>query len=69
MTRFGEVDGIWVCSFLEFKALSLVFRKNLLRLGELGASQVNKGEKMNMVYAYVTGNEFRQKLEAAFECY
>ena len=24
MTRFGEIDGIWVCTFIEFKALALV---------------------------------------------
>jgi hypothetical protein len=69
MTRFGEIEGIWICSFIEFKALALLFRGNLLRIGEVMASQENKGDKMQMVYAYVTSNEFKQKLEAAFESY
>lgn len=69
MTRFGELDGIWICSFLEFKALALLFRHNLSRIGEVLAAQENKGEKMQMIYSYVTSNEFRQKLEAAFESY
>lgn len=69
MTRFGEIEGIWVCTFLEFKALALVFRQNLIRIGEVLASQENKGDKMQMIYSYVTGNEFKQKLEAAFESY
>lgn len=69
MTRFGEVDGIWVCTFLEFKALSVLFRAQLIRVGEVLASQENKGDKMQLVYRYVTGNDFRQKLEAAFESY
>ena len=69
MTRFGEVDGIWVCSFVEFKALALLFRYNLIRIGEIVSSQENRGEKMQMIYSYVTGNEFKQKLEAAFESY
>lgn len=69
MTRFGEVDGIWICSFIEFKALALLFRHNLSRIGEVLAAQENKGEKMQMIYSYVTSNEFRQKLEAAFESY
>jgi hypothetical protein len=69
MIRFGELEGIWVCTFVEFKALALVFRQNLLRIGEVLASQENKGDKMQMIYAYVTSNEFRQKLEAAFESY
>src|SRR5690606_25611992 len=69
MTRFGEIDGVWVCTFQEFKALALLFRFNLARIGEVLASQENKGEKTQMLYTYVTGIEFRQKLEAAFEAY
>ena len=68
-SRFCEVEGIWVCTFLEFKALALLFRHNLSRIGEVLAAQENKGEKMSMIYRYVTGNEFKQKLEAAFESY
>ena len=69
MTRFGELEGIWICSFAEFKALAILFRSNMARLGEVMAAQDNKGEKMNMIYSYVTSIEFRQKLEAAFESY
>jgi hypothetical protein len=69
MTRFGEVEGIWICSYLEFKALALLFRFNLSRIGEVLASQENREDKMEMIYGYVTGVEFRQKLEAAFESY
>ena len=69
MIRFGEVEGICICSYLEFKALALVFRFNLSRIAEVLASQENRGDKMEMMYGYVTGVECRQKLEAAFESY
>jgi hypothetical protein len=69
MSRFGAMDGIWICSFADFKALAFLFRTNLTRIGEILSSQVNKGDKSQMIYSYVTGNEFRQKLEAAFESY
>jgi hypothetical protein len=69
MIRFGEIEGIWVCTFLEFKALALLFRSNLIRIGEVMASQENKGDKMQLLYGYVTSNEFKQKLEAAFESF
>jgi hypothetical protein len=69
MTRFGEVDGIWVCTFPEFKALSMLFRFNLARIGEVLSSQENRGDKMHLIYRYVTGVEFKQKLEAAFESF
>lgn len=69
MTRFSQIDGIWVCTYPEFRALAHLFRSNLSRIGEVLASQENRGEKMQMVYTYVTGVEFRQKLEAAFDAY
>jgi hypothetical protein len=69
ITRFSEIEGIWVCTFAEFKALALLLRHNLLRIGEILSSQENKGEKTQLIYAYVTGLEFKQKLEAAFESY
>lgn len=69
MTRFGCIEGIWVCTFSEFKALAILFRQNLIRIGEVIASQENRGDKMQMIYGYVTGTEFKQKLEASFESY
>jgi len=69
MTRFGMLDGIWVCTFAEFKALSLLFRESLCKIGEVRATQENKGDKMTMLYHYLTGTEFRQKLEAIVEAF
>jgi hypothetical protein len=69
MVKFGEIEGIWICTFPEFKALALLFRHHLVRIGEVLASQENRGDKMQMIYSYVTGTEFKQKLEASFESY
>lgn len=69
MSRFGLMEGVWVCSFVEFKALAVLFRHNLCRIGEILTAQENKGDKMQLIYRYVTSNEFRQKLEAAFEAH
>jgi hypothetical protein len=69
MTRFGELEGILICTFSEFKALSLLLRQNVARIGEVMSAQENRGEKMQLIYNYVTSLEFKQKLEAAFESY
>jgi hypothetical protein len=42
----------------------MVLREILIRLHGAVASQANKGEKMQMLYDYMTGNEFRMQLEA-----
>ncbi|MEX2235393.1 MAG: DUF2130 domain-containing protein [Cyclobacteriaceae bacterium] len=69
MTRFGQYEGIWVCTFAEFKALSVVFRESLQRIGEVRTAQENRGEKMQLLYEYLTSVEFRQKLEAIVEAF
>lgn len=67
MTHFGLRDGVWVCTFAEFKALATLFRESLMRVGEVKIAQENKGDKMQMLYNYLTNIEFRQKIEAIVE--
>ncbi|MFN8417021.1 MAG: DUF2130 domain-containing protein [Cytophagaceae bacterium] len=67
MTGFGLKDGIWVCTFKEVKGLATVLREALLRISEAKESEENRGEKMHMLYSYLTSNEFRQQVEAIVE--
>lgn len=59
MDRFGLKDGIWICSFDEFKGLCHVFRDFLIQMSKAVVAQKNKGNKMAMLYDYLTSNEFR----------
>ena len=67
MTCFGERDGVWICSFSEVAALTTALRHTILRIAETKKSEENKGEKMQMLYSYLTGIEFRQKMETIAE--
>jgi hypothetical protein len=67
MDRFGEKDGIWICTLADFKGLCYVLRASLLNVSQAMATQSNKGDKMSMLYDYMTGNEFRQQIEAIVE--
>ena len=67
MERFGMKDGVWVCSFNEIKSLSFVLRDSLIKIHAAQSSQENKGDKMSMLYSYLTGTEFRQQIEAIVE--
>lgn len=67
MERMGLRDGIWVCTFEEFKGLSFVLRDNIIRISTALASQENKGEKMTLLYDFLTGNEFRLQIEGIVE--
>ncbi len=64
MERMGLKDGIWVCTFEEFRGLCVVLRDSVVRLSNAVAIQENKGDTMGMIYDYVTGNEFRLQVEA-----
>jgi hypothetical protein len=65
--HFSLMNGVWVCSFSEFRAVAAVLRDGLIRLKVASESNENKGEKMEMLYSYLTGNEFRQQIEAIVE--
>jgi len=67
MDRMGLKDGVWVCSFQEFKGLSTVLRETVIKLSQAVASQENKGDKMHMLYDYLTSNTFKMQIEAIVE--
>ncbi len=67
MDCFGEKDGIWLCSFKELGGLASALRNAIIRIAETRKSEENKGEKMQMLYNYLTGLEFRQQIEAIVE--
>lgn len=67
MDRFGMKDGVWICSYTEVKSLAFVLRDTLIKIFAAQASQENKGDKMSMLYNYLTGTEFRQQIEAIVE--
>jgi hypothetical protein len=67
MVRMGLKDGIWICSFEEFKALSAIMRDHIIKMSELSASQENKGDKMIMLYDYLVSPEFKAQIDAIIE--
>ncbi len=67
MNCFGEKDGVWVCSFGEVVALTAALRHTIIRVAETQKAEENKGEKMQMLYSYLTGTEFRQQIETIVE--
>jgi hypothetical protein len=67
MERMGLRDGIWICTFEEFKGLCTVLRESIIEISRAITTQENKGEKMGMLYDFLTGNEFRMQVEAIVE--
>lgn len=67
MERFGQKEGVWICSFNEVRGIAAVLRESLIRISEAKSSQENKGDKMQLLYDFLTGNEFQQHIESVVE--
>ncbi len=67
MDRMGLVDGIWVCTFDEFKGLSSVLRDGIIKINHAKKSEENKTDKMSLLYGYLTSTEFSMQIEAIVE--
>ncbi|MDB5208649.1 MAG: hypothetical protein JWR72_3724 [Flavisolibacter sp.] len=64
---FGEQDGVWICSFGEVVALTSAMRHTIINIAHAKRGEENKGEKMQLLYSYLTGIEFRQQMETIVE--
>ena len=67
LNRLGLIDGVWVCTFEEFKALSFVLREKIVALNHAKKAGENKSDKMSLLYGYLTSNEFKMQIEAIVE--
>lgn len=66
---FGFVDGVWVADPKVALPVALSLRQTLIEVA--GARQASQGQqtKMEMVYQYLTGPRFRQRIEAIVEAF
>ncbi len=67
MERFGEKDGVWICNFTELKSVAYMLRDGIIKISNASKSQENKGDKMHMLYDYLTSNEFAGQWKAIRE--
>ena len=65
--RMKMIDGVWVCSLIEFRGICHILRESILKFDELRGSQVNREEKIHKLYDYLTGDDFRRKVESIID--
>lgn len=69
LERIGLIDGIWICTLEEFKGLSMVLREGIIKTYRYISTQVNRKDKMNILYDYLTSSEFGMNVESINETY
>jgi hypothetical protein len=67
MDKFGEKDGVWLCNFNEVSSVAHLLRDGIIKIYEIQKGEENKGDKMQLLYNFLTGNEFRGQVEAIVE--
>jgi hypothetical protein len=67
MSCFGEKNGVWICNFSEVKALTEALRDGVIRIFQASRNQQNKGDKMQLLYDYLTSSEFSEQWKAIRE--
>ncbi len=67
--RFAALDGVIVSDFASAAALAAVLRGHLLQLEQARCAAASKGEKLELLHQYLSGVEFRQRVEAVVEAF
>ena len=64
VSTFALIEGVWVTSFGCLPSLSLALRLGLLQLAAQRQVVNGREEKMELVYAYLTGAQFQRHVES-----
>ncbi|HEY3295591.1 MAG TPA: DUF2130 domain-containing protein [bacterium] len=64
---FGQKDGVWVTDFASAIGVACVLRESLIRISYARTAAEGMSYKMELIYKYLSGPEFRQRVEAIVE--
>jgi len=67
--EFGLMDGVWVASRRVWPALAVALREQLIQIAFAHATGEGRQEKMDLLYRYLAGDAFRQKITGIVEAF
>lgn len=69
INNFAPRDGVWVCDAHLAIPLAMIIRDKLEAITREKGLSVGKNEKMEILYQYLTGIQFKQRIEAIVESF
>ena len=69
IVEFGRIDGVWVTSLRTWPALAVALREQLIQVAFAHAADDGRHEKMDFLYRYLAGDQFRSRIEAMVEAF
>jgi hypothetical protein len=67
--HFGLRGGVWICAWPYASALGAILRAGLVEVAMARRVAEGRGEKMQMLYDYLTGTEFRNRVGGFVEAF
>lgn len=67
ITQFAQRDGVWIASPCAAIPLAHVLRFGLIEAARARVASQNQNEKQAALYAYLSGVEFKQRIEGILE--
>jgi hypothetical protein len=64
---FGFSDGVWMCDIHSVIGLAHALRQQIVQVYRARAVNNDRAEKAEIVYNYLTSNEFKQRIEVLVE--
>jgi hypothetical protein len=69
VVELGYVEGVWVASLRTWPALAFALREQLIQVAFAHAAADGKHEKMELLYRYLAGDQFRSRIQAIVEAF
>jgi hypothetical protein len=69
VSHLAQIDGVWVADFLSFVGIAVALRSHVLQIFQARAVAAGKGEKLDFLYSYLTGTQFKQRVEVIVESF
>jgi hypothetical protein len=69
VNHFGTIDGLWVCDLKVWPILATTLRQQLIALTFARLSSEGRDRKMEILYRYLTGPEFRERVNAVLRTF
>lgn len=66
---FAHINGVWITDYTSMVGLATAIRMGLIEIANTKQVAVGKKEKMEIVYNYLSGSDFKQKVEAIVEAF
>ncbi|MBW1796087.1 MAG: DUF2130 domain-containing protein [Deltaproteobacteria bacterium] len=69
ISGFGQLDGVWITNHSSLLGLATALRLQLVQVAASQIANVGKNQKIELLYSYLSGAEFKGRVESIVEAF